>query len=459
MIQVFNTLTRKKEQLKPKKLKLFVCGPTVYDSSHLGHARTYIVFDVVVKYLRSVGFSVSYLLNITDIDDKIIKRAKEQKKEPKELALRFEKSFHKDMKALLIDSPDKYARATSYIKEIISQIERLIRKGYAYELKDGIYYDISKFKDYGKLSGRTKEGAEDAVSRIDIAKDKRNKGDFALWKFSKKGEPKWDSPWGKGRPGWHIEDTAITEKEFGSQYDIHGGARDLIFPHHEAEISQMEAISGKSPLARYWMHPGLLRMENQKMSKSRGNFITIEEFLKDHPVRLLRYLILKTHYRSPLPYSERRLKQAEQELERIDEFMGKLKDASLLKGTKDTGILKKFKEEFAKAMEDDFNTPLALSLLLRLIREGNALLAKQKLSAKDAKAILKFFSDTDKVFGFILLKRDSSIPANIKKLIKQREDYRKQSKWKEADKVRDELTALGFKVQDTSTDVQVKRIL
>ncbi|MCP6726631.1 MAG: cysteine--tRNA ligase [Patescibacteria group bacterium] len=456
MIRIFNTISRKKEVIKPKKLKLFVCGPTVYDSSHLGHARTYIIFDIIVKYLRYAGFNVSYLINITDIDDKIIQRAKEQNKEPNKLALEFEKSFLKDMKSLGIDSPDKYARATSYIKEIISQIERLIKKGYAYELKDGIYYDISKFKDYGKLSGRTKQGAEDAVSRIDEAKDKRNKGDFALWKLSKKGEPKWDSPWGEGRPGWHIEDTAITEKEFGVQYDMHGGAIDLIFPHHEAEISQMEAISGKSPLVRYWIHSGLLRMEKQKMSKSLNNFITIEEFLKDHPARLLRYLVSKTSYRSPLQYSERRIEQAEKELERIDEFIGKLNDSQ--KGKENNNILKEFKLIFKRSMEDDFNTPLVLTSLLYLIKKSNSLIAKEKFSTKDSQEILLYIKKIDKIFGFIIKEKDLSIPENIKKLAQKREDLRNQKKYKEADLVRNKLIDMGWKLQDTNSGYKIQKI-
>src|SRR3989338_380174 len=252
---LYDTLSKTKKKLTKtrKKLRLFVCGPTVYDLSHIGHARTYIAFDMLVKYLRHESYKVEYLQNITDIDDKIINRANEEGKSTKEIAENFEKEYLEDMGALGITSVDKYARASDYIEDIVSQVEVLLSKKYAYEIKnDGIYYDISKFKNYGKLSGRTILKAEDATSRIDDSIKKRNKGDFALWKFSKPGEPKWNSPWGKGRPGWHIEDTAITESYFGSQYDIHGGARDLIFPHHEAEISQMEAISGKEPLAKYW---------------------------------------------------------------------------------------------------------------------------------------------------------------------------------------------------------------
>jgi len=310
MIKLYNTLSRKKEAVRPKsgkKLNLFVCGITPYDQTHIGHARTYIVFDAFVRFLRLKGYKAFYLQNITDIEDKIIKRAKIAKVRPLQLARKFEKEYLNDMKALGILSVSKYARATAHIPEIISQVQRLLEKGYAYEVKgDGMYYNIAKFKEYGKLSGRTIGQAEDAVSRIDESVQKRNKGDFALWKFEVKAEhdPAWLSPWGPGRPGWHIEDTAITEKYFGSQYDLHGGARDLIFPHHEAEIAQMEAISGKKPMAKHWMHSGFLTVKGEKMSKSLGNFITVQEFLKKHSLRALRLLVLKTHYRSPIDYSE-----------------------------------------------------------------------------------------------------------------------------------------------------------
>ena len=317
MLKLYNTLTRKKESFTPKKGKkvnLFVCGPTIYDFSHIGHARTYIVFDAFVKYLKQKSFNVFYLQNITDIDDKIIIRAKEKKTTPRKLALLFEKEYLKDMKSLKVSSITKYARATSHVKEIISQVKRLLKKGFAYQIKDGIYYDISNFKNYGKLSRRTVLQAEDAVSRIDETKDKRNKGDFCLWKFSKKGEPRWKSPFGLGRPGWHIEDTAITEKYFGLQYDIHGGARDLIFPHHEAEIAQMEAISGKSPMVNYWLHTGFLTVKGKKMAKSLGNFITIKDFLKDYSPRILRLFVIKSHYRSPIDYNEKLISQTKKEL-------------------------------------------------------------------------------------------------------------------------------------------------
>ena len=243
--------------------------------------------------------------NITDLDDKIIARAREKGVSPKDLAMAFEKEYLKDMKILGVNSVSKYARATDYIKEIISQVQRLQDKGYAYKIEgDGIYYNIAKFKNYGKLAGRTALDAEDSVSRIDYSKDKKNRGDFCIWKFSSGVEPSWHAPFGAGRPGWHIEDTAITEKFFGPQYDIHGGARDLIFPHHEAEIAQMEAISGKSPMVKYWMHVGFLTVNGQKMSKSLGNFITISDFLKRCPANYLRFFVVKNLWRSPVDYSE-----------------------------------------------------------------------------------------------------------------------------------------------------------
>ena len=285
MIRLYNTLTRKKEILRPIKdnnINLFICGPTVYDFPHIGHAKTYIQFDFIVRYLRHKKFKAFYLQNITDIDDKIIQRSKEKNISWKELSKKFEEIFYEDMKSLNVNSVDRYARATDYIKEIESQVKRLIQKGYAYKIEDGYYFDLSKFKGYGKLSKRKYLEAEDSVTRIDESINKRNKGDFCLWKFSKKDEPFWESELGKGRPGWHIEDTAITEKFFGPQYDIHGGARDLIFPHHEAEIAQMESISGKKPLARYWIHTGFLNIQGSKMSKSLKNFITIREALKKY---------------------------------------------------------------------------------------------------------------------------------------------------------------------------------
>ena len=461
MFKSYNTLTRKKETLKPrkdKKVNLFVCGPTVYDFPHIGHARTYIVFDAFVKFLRQKDFNVFYLQNITDIDDKIIDRAKEKKINPKKLALLFEKEYLKDMKNLKVDSVTKYARATDYIKEIISQVKRLLNKGFAYRGKDGIYYDISKFKNYGKLARRTVLQAEDGVCRIDQAKGKRNKGDFCLWKLSKKGEPKWKSPFGWGRPGWHIEDTAICEKYFGPQYDIHGGARDLIFPHHEAEIAQMEALSDKRPMVKYWVHTGFLTVSGKKMSKSLGNFVTIKNFLKNHSYRVLRLFVLKSHYRSPINYSEKLISQTKKELERIDEFIDKIQISKSNFQIKSKFQILKYKKDFEKAMDDDFNTPKAVAVIFELINKANFLIDKNLLSRIDTKEILNFLKEIDKVFNFIFgLKKKEKIPLKILNIVNEREKYRQQKKWGKADEFRKKIEKLGYLIEDTKKGTRTKK--
>jgi cysteinyl-tRNA synthetase (EC 6.1.1.16) len=283
-MQIFDTLSRDFKELKTvngKRLNVFVCGPTVYDKPHLGHARTYIFFDIFIRYLRYKGLRPFYLMNITDIDDKIINKANSENVPYNEISRRYSTEFFKIMKALRNESVNYYAFATDFINEIISQIERLMEKGYAYETSDGVYYSVEKFQDYGKLSHQDITQLK-AGARVETNENKKNPLDFALWKKRKPNEPYWNSPWGEGRPGWHIEDTAITERFFGYHYDLHGGGIDLVFPHHEAEIAQMEAISGKPPLVDYWVHTGHLSVENVKMSKSLGNFITVEEILKSY---------------------------------------------------------------------------------------------------------------------------------------------------------------------------------
>lgn len=470
MLRFYNTLSQKKETFKPLKkgkVNIFVCGPTVYDFSHLGHARTYIVFDALTKFLRQRGFEVFYLQNITDIDDKIIQRAKEEKIFWKALSKKFEKEYLKDMRKVFVDSVTKYARASEHIKEIISQVNRLIKKKNAYFTNEGIYYDISKFKDYGKLSKRTVLQAEDAVSRIDEAVEKKNKGDFCLWKFSKKDEPFWQSPWGKGRPGWHIEDTAIAEKYFGFQYDIHGGAKDLIFPHHEAEIAQMEAISAKKPMVKYWLHTGFLTVKGKKMSKSLGNFITLTDFLKNYSGRLLRYLILKFHYRSFVDFDEKLLKQAKIELEKIDDFIEKIKKIKF-KTTKDQNLSKKIKKliddsekEFNEALNDDFNTPKAIGIIFRLIHKLNNLISEDKLNSALAKKTIEFLKRVDITFCFIFAKKEKKekFPPAVLKLVQEREIARKEQNWILADKLREKIKEFGYQIEDTSDGPRLKKII
>ena len=453
MLKIYNTLTRKKEIFKPldkKKVKLFVCGPTVYDFSHMGHAKTYVQFDVIVKYLRYKGYDVFYLQNITDIDDKIIQRARELNKTSLELATEYEKAYYQDMKALKVNSVNKYARATDYINEIVSQVQRLIKLGYAYKISDGYYFDLSKFKDYGKLSKRTYLEAEDSISRIDESKEKRNKGDFCLWKFSKPGEPYWNTPLSSGRPGWHVEDTAITEKELGQQYDIHGGARDLIFPHHEAEIAQMESISSKKPFVKYWLHTGFLNVKSKKMAKSLGNFITIKEALKKYPAEVLRIFFISTHYRSPINFEEKNLIQAKTNLEKIKNFLINIENAN---GNKDiTNLIARIKKDFNKYMDDDFNTPKAIAAIFTFINMIN----KLKINKKSAKKIKLFFNEINKVFDILQLKEE--IPREIIKLAKEREGARKLKNWKEADKIRSKIKAKGYLIEDISSGYIIKKI-
>tara|TARA_Y100000296_G_C5166742_1_gene255068 strand:- start:151 stop:1485 length:1335 start_codon:yes stop_codon:yes gene_type:complete len=441
-LKLYNTLTRKKEVFKPikgREVKLFVCGPTVYNDSHLGHAKTYIQFDIIVKYLRYKGYKVFYLQNITDIDDKIINRAIKEKVDWKKIKNNYEKSFLEDMKSLNVNSVNKYARATDYIKEIKSQVKRLIKKGYAYKISDGWYFDLSKDKDYGKLSGRKVLKKDDAVSRIDENVEKKNHGDFCLWKFSKTGEPKWKAKEiGEGRPGWHIEDTAITEKEFGPQYDIHGGATDLIFPHHEAEIAQMESISGKKPLVKYWMHTGFLNINKTKMSKSLGNFKTIKDILKKYSGEAIRYFIISAQYRKLIDLSEKALENSENSYKRLKNIISEIKD--------DKKVNKKYLEKFENAIDDDFNTAKALQVLWNLVRD------------EKAQGKLRTIKKMDEVFGLSLLKKEKiKILSNIKKLAEEREKYRKEKEWKKSDELRKKINKLGYIIEDIKKGYVLKK--
>lgn len=424
-MQVYNTMTRSKEEFEKenKRIKLFVCGPTVYDDAHIGHGRTYVSFDMIKRYFEFIGFSVYYMENITDIDDKIINRAKERGIYHTDLARIYEDKFKEDMIELGVDGVNLYARATEHLDEIHDQIERLITKGYAYETETGVYFEVAKFSEFGKLSNRKLEDL--TVSRVSD-KTKKHPHDFALWKKTEE-KPYYPSKWGNGRPGWHIEDTAITEEYFGPQYDIHGGGLDLIFPHHEAEIAQMEAVSGKVPLVRFWMHTGFLNVDGVKMSKSLGNFITIRDLLKNWEGTEFRLFVLSTHYRSPIDFSKKSLHQASKNLERLnktvenireslnifnidaEEFLDKesenivynniiidnnnnnsdssnnsdnnnsynLNNKDINNNFNNTNILDELdklkiaREEFKISMDDDFNTPEALASILSFTKVIN----------------------------------------------------------------------------------------
>lgn len=458
MIKIFNTMSQKKEEFMPmhkNRVKLFVCGPTVYDNSHIGHARTYISFDIIARYLKYKGFSVFYLQNITDVDDKIIRRASELNFEPVKLARKFEKKYMEDMKLLGVESVNLYARATEHIQEIIQQIKTLISKGFAYETETGVYFDRSKFPDFGKLSRRNVEDL--TVHRVSPDSTKRDPTDFALWK-KKDDEPLWDSPWGFGRPGWHIEDTAITDEYLGSRYDIHGGGLDLIFPHHEAEIAQMESASGLKPMVQYWMHTGFLNVNGEKMSKSLGNFITIREILLDHEPEVFRFFVLSTHYRSPIDFSESALLQSCNSLERIykliesiDEHLESNIPESNGNDIEYTDLLVKAKHEFLSHMDNDFNTPNALSVIFNLIRDVNRGMDDRIISKNILIYVKEFLIEFGEILGFdFSLKScvNDKTSELVEVLVDVREKLRESKDYELSDLIRSRLKELDIILED-----------
>ena len=476
MIKLYNSLSGKKEIFKPrlgKQINIFVCGSTVYDQSHLGHARTSLIFDALVKYLRISDYSVFYLQNVTDIDDKIINRAKVENISSKNLARKYEKIYHQAEKDLGIDSVSQYARATDYIPQIINQVKILIKKGCAYFIEgDGYYFDLTSFSRYGQLSKRKALKEDDSLSRIDETINKKNKGDFCLWKLYKKGEPFWLTELGKGRPGWHIEDTAISEHFFGSQYDLHGGGLDLKFPHHEAEIAQQESISGKTPMVKIWLHTGMLLIENHKMSKSLGNFITINDFLKSYSKEVLRMYVFSNHYRSPFNYQSHTVNQAAKNIETLSDWSKKLKETKVkdesldkLRTTKikfSNNILnkkiKKYSQQFSDALADDFNTPKAIGIFFKLINESNVLINQDSLVMTNKQELEKFSVLVNSILGIIPKIVILKIPSQIKKLVQERELLRQEKKWDEGDEIRLKIEKLGYLVDDTTEGPVVKKL-
>ncbi|MEM7824938.1 MAG: cysteine--tRNA ligase [Candidatus Aenigmatarchaeota archaeon] len=371
VLKLFDTMTKKKKIFKPlkdKEVKMFVCGQTVYDDAHLGHAKTYVNFDILARFLRYLGYKLHYIQNITDIDDKIINRAKEKGEHPLKLAEHFTKRFFEDIERLKIkETINDFPKSTDYIPQMIDQINTLLKKGYAYVVDGDVYFDVSKFKDYTKLSRMKLKDLE--KHRIEPDERKRNSYDFSLWKSAKLDEISWDSPFGKGRPGWHIEDTAITVTIFGPQYDIHGGANELIFPHHTNEIAQAEAATGIKPFVKYWLHSGVLNIRGQKMSKSLKNFITIREALEKYSPETLRLWIASTHYRKPIDYNEKDLEVAKKKVEKIKLTLERINEnySKAGKGEFFVNKIKKLRKEFLDAMNDDINTPLALTKYFELI--------------------------------------------------------------------------------------------
>jgi len=460
MLKVYNSLSKKKEIFKPlkdKKVGFYVCGPTVYGPGHIGHARTYVAFDIIKRYLEYKGYKVKFVMNITDVHDDIISAAIKEKTDIFTLGNKYTKLFLEEQEKLGIKKADVYPRVTEHVEEIIEFIQELEKKGFAYKSNGSVYFDVAKFKNYGKLCGIKLEQAK-ICTRVQTDKyEKKEACDFVLWKKTKLGEPFWESPWGKGRPGWHIECSVMSKKHLGEQIDIHGGAKDLKFPHHENEIAQSEAISGK-PFVKYWLHAGLLTINKQKMSKSLGNYIEIADVLKKWEPRIIRMFVASSHYQSNLDWSEKNLFQAKKKLERIDEFVDKLKSQSAKRKTiaESAKLVLQTQRQFEEVMDDNFNTPEALAVVFELIRTTNPRLDKNQISKTQAKEILVFFKEIDKIFNFIFPAQKEKIPQTIKDFVEKREQLRKQKKWAESDNIRKEIERLGFEIKDTATGTTIK---
>ncbi len=470
-LKIYNTLSRKKEEFIPLKkgeVGIYVCGPTVYNFIHIGNARPFIIFEVVRRYLKFKGYKVKYIQNLTDIDDKMINNAWKLNVTVSELAEKFIKEYFIDADSLNIGRADIHPRATEHIKEIIELVKGLEEKGYAYVIDDNVFFDVSKFNGYGKLSGQDIEELKSGA-RVEVDERKREAIDFALWKKGKEGEPSWESPWGKGRPGWHIECSAMSMKYLGKTFDIHAGGSDLIFPHHENEIAQSEAYT-KKPFVKYWMHNGYLCLNNQKMSKSLGNIMKVREIRQKYKGEVIRYFILSAHYRSPLNFSEEQLQQAQNSLQRLNNIVLNIKH--LLKQSKfkksrdkdDELILKKRKEseqQFIEAMDDDFNTPVALSRLFGFAREVNIFLNSPGLKNKLVlEEIYKFYQEfAGQILGILKeVKLEEKFEQEIKNLIRKRGEARKAKNWEKSDKIRDKLREKGVILEDTAEGVRWKKI-
>ncbi len=457
-MRIYNSLTRNKEEFSPikkDKIGMYVCGPTVYDEPHIGHARSAYIFDVIRRYFIYRGYRVTFVRNVTDVDDKIIEKAKSSirhqpsaislKDMVKEISERYLDAYHEDMALLRIGKPDKEPKATEYIPKMVKFIQALIKKGCAYESDGDVYFDIKKAKDYGKLSNQNL-GKMEIGARIAPGEKKKDPLDFALWKKAKEDEPAWDSPWEKGRPGWHIECSVMSSDILGVEFDIHGGGIDLIFPHHENEIAQSEGAGEK--FARYWIHNGLLTINGEKMAKSLGNFISIKDFIaKYKDADYLKMLFLSTHYRHPVDYSDEKVEEARRAKERGVEFFNKVDETKEIGKSDKTDAIKELKQKFIEAMDDDFNTPEALAAIFGLISLGNTLLMEGGVSsAKTIKSNLYTFCA---ILGISFEQAQIILEEEERKLLKEREEARKAKDFKKADSIRKELGKKGVILEDT----------
>lgn len=475
MLKVYNTMSRSKEEFKPLKegqVSIYCCGVTPYNHPHIGNARPFVTWDVIRRYFAKKGYQVHYIQNFTDVDDKIIRTANQEGLSWSEISGRYIHAYFEAMDALNVKRADVYPRVSETIDDIIHMVKTLIEKGYAYAVDNGdVFYSVEKFNGYGKLSGRRLEDMQ-AGARIEVDTRKKHPMDFALWKSAKPGEPSWDSPWGKGRPGWHIECSAMSLKYLGEKFDFHGGGSDLIFPHHENEIAQSQACIGDDHgFAQYWLHNGFITIHNEKMSKSKNNFFTVKDILKEYPGEVVRFFILQTHYRSPLDFSDERLKEAQVSLSRLEQSKSFLDELSAKEGSADTAKelaakAEEYRKAFYEAMDDDFNTALAISQLFGLskdiniyyqevVNQGAAFdaegFAKVREAYLEMAAIIGIFEQEDHA-------RDDGLSDKLMELILSiRQDARREKNWAIADKIRDELKEIGIVIEDTPSGARWKK--
>ena len=464
-MKVYNTLTRKKEELvpiTPGEIKMYACGPTVYNYIHIGNARPLCIFDILRRYLEYRGYNVKFVQNFTDIDDKIIRRANEEHVDFSEISERYIKEFWTDADGLNVRHATINPKATENIDAIIQIISTLIEKGYAYEAQGDVYFSTEKFKDYGKLSHQPLEDLE-AGARIMVGEVKREPMDFAVWKAAKPGEPAWDSPWGKGRPGWHIECSAMNWRYLGDTIDIHCGGQDLIFPHHENEIAQSECFTGK-PFAHYWMHNGYINVDNVKMSKSLGNFFTVRDVAEKYGYEPIRYLLISAQYRSPINYSTDIIEQCIAALNRLytcrDSLDFELKNAVDAEHDGDKAIIdgfNKYREQFISALDDDLNTADAIASIFELVRDINTNVVGKTPSKALVEGAIAMFDELTGVLGLVYNRKTETLDSDVEALIEARTNARKEKNWAEADRIRDQLKEMGIVLEDTAQGVKWHR--
>ena len=464
-MKVYNTLTRKKEELvpiTPGEIKMYACGPTVYNYIHIGNARPLCIFDILRRYLEYRGYNVKFVQNFTDIDDKIIRRANEEHVDFSEISERYIKEFWTDADGLNVRHATINPKATENIDAIIQIISTLIEKGYAYEAQGDVYFSTEKFKDYGKLSHQPLEDLE-AGARIMVGEVKREPMDFAVWKAAKPGEPAWDSPWGKGRPGWHIECSAMARKHLGKTIDLHAGGQDLIFPHHENEIAQSECANGCT-FSHYWMHNGYINDDNVKMSKSLGNFFTVRDVAEKYGYEPIRYLLISAQYRSPINYSTDIIEQCIAALNRLytcrDSLDFELKNASDAEHDGDRAIIDgfgKYREQFIDAMDDDLNTADAIASIFELVRDINTNVVGKTPSKALVEGAIAMFDELTGVLGLVYNRKTETLDSDVEALIEARTNARKEKNWAEADRIRDQLKEMGIVLEDTAQGVKWHR--